>query len=102
MRKPLPKRVQFLLAESVREEVGGKLTLLGYFTGNDIIMHNPMPATIPKGAKGIALSNLTILATFFGGSGTYNAEVAVYDPSGKSMLQPRESLKYLTYDVIAL
>ncbi len=78
----LPKQLRFLLADAVREETGGKLTLLGLYTGDEVVLQGTLPVDTPKGMKGIALQGLTILVLIVDGYGEFNVQIQVYDPTG--------------------
>lgn len=80
-----PKKLQFLLADAVRQEDGGKLTVLGLYTGEDVLLKEPLPKTLPEGIKGLALPGLTILATARDGHGSFNFSCELYGPDGKSL-----------------
>lgn len=80
-----PKDLQFLLADAVRQEDGGKLTVLGLYTGEAVLLKEPLPKTLPEGMKGLALPGLTILATARDGHGSFNFSFKLYGPDGKSL-----------------
>ena len=71
----LPTKSDFLLCEGVREEKGKKLTILGFYAGNDI--------KFPKGTKveDISLS-ITFLVRFKDGLGKWKAFWKVVGPKG--------------------
>lgn len=104
MPKVLPKQLRFLLADSVREELGGKLTVIGLYTGGEVILQGAMPADVPEGFEGIALPGLTILAVFEDGEGEFQVQFQVYDPSnrplGKSMPTAVVKTKNATQNLI--
>lgn len=85
MAKALPKQLRFLLADSVREELGGKLTVIGLYTGGEVILQNAMPAEVPEGFQGIALPGLTILAVFEDGQGEFEVQFQIYDPTNRPL-----------------
>jgi hypothetical protein len=75
---PPDAAVNFLLAESVRQEAGGKLTVIGFYPGNQLL--------IPKGTK----QTVTPLAFIFlalEGEGTFPTTISLVSPSGKAMFQ---------------
>lgn len=77
-----PKDIQFLLADAVRQESGGKLTLLGFYSGHTVILQDPIPKDIPDHVHGIALPGLTIVATIFDGHGMFDGQFCLFSPSG--------------------
>ncbi len=82
MAKKLPTAANFFLADSVREESGGKLTLIGFYSGNELILNGPLPKKLPADAQSIALPGLSILITFFGGKGKFSLDIQLFDPKG--------------------
>ncbi len=104
MPKVLPKQLRFLLADSVREELGGKLTVIGLYTGGEVILQGVMPVDVPEGYGGMALPGLTILAVFEDGEGEFQLQFQVYDPSnrplGKSAPTPVVKAKNATQNLI--
>jgi hypothetical protein len=81
----LPRQIHFLLADSVREELGGKLTVIGLYTGGEVILQGAMPADVPKGYERMALPGLTILAVCEDGEGQFQLEFELYDPSDRPL-----------------
>jgi len=89
----LPKEVRFLLAESVREEVGGKLSLAGLYSGDEVVMQGVLPSQLPPGVGGVALQHgLTVLALMKGGSGEFDLNMKILAPDG-SQLAISENIK---------
>ena len=70
-----PKIDIFLAAESLRQEIGGKVTIIGAFVGGQIVMapDTPLPAHMP----------LAILAAFYGGEGDFETKLRITGPSGE-------------------
>src|SRR3990170_6853318 len=87
MPKMLPKRIHFLIADAIREETGGKLTVMGLYAGNDIRLQGPLPTEIPDGMKGIAIPSLAILAIITDGHGEFRTQFYLYDPNDKLLGQ---------------
>ena len=71
---PSDAAVNFLLAESVRQELGGKLTIIGLYPGNQI--------TIPKGTKQLVTS-IAFAFIVLDGDGTFSTTFSLRAPSGK-------------------
>lgn len=80
-----PKNIQFLLADHVRQEEGGKLSLLGFYSGDAVLLKGPLPEEIPEGMEGIALPGLTIVAVVRDGHGSFNSAIHLYGPNGKEL-----------------
>jgi hypothetical protein len=81
-----PTDILFLLAESVREEHGGKLSILGLYTGNQVVLHGELPTSLPEGMNKFALPHLAIVLVFKGGEGDCDVKVEIVDPLGKRVL----------------
>lgn len=76
-------KASFLIAEEVRPEASGKMTLLGLFPGDTIILHKgERPEGVPENAPA-GLEKLTIMATISDTEGTYKVKGKIVDPSGK-------------------
>lgn len=88
MTNVLPKRVNFLLADQIREEAGGKLTIIGLYANDEIILLGDLPEELPIGLQGLALPALSILVQLKDGIGNYNGEAQVIDPNGKPLIIP--------------
>lgn len=80
-----PKDIQFLLADHVRQEEGGKLSLLGFYSGDAVLLKGPLPEEIPEGMEGIAIPGLTIVAVVRDGQGIFNSAIRLYGPNGKEL-----------------
>lgn len=78
-----PTHVQFLIADGVRQEQGSKLTVLGFYAGNSILLNEPLPSVIPDGFKGIAIPSVTMIVNILDGQGLFKCSVEVFRPSGK-------------------
>lgn len=75
--KVYPKNDFFLLCEDIREEKGGKYSLIGVFVGGDIQL---TPGVI--GSAGVAMPSLSIFARFSGGVGEFRQRLRVIPPVG--------------------
>lgn len=76
--KAYPSNVRILVAEDIREEVGGKHTLLGIFGGDDIQF---VRSSEMAEAAGPSLPSLVIYVIFSGGEGEYATRVELLAPS---------------------
>lgn len=74
-------KVKFLLAEEIRQEVEGKLTILGFFANNTVLI-SKRPADVPEDVPA-ALERLTILAVVSEASddGVHKFKGTFFDPS---------------------
>jgi hypothetical protein len=75
MAKVYPDKIDiFLAADAIRQEIGGKITIMGAFVGNQILLapDTPLPAHMP----------LAILAAFYGGEGDFETKLRIKEPSG--------------------
>jgi hypothetical protein len=79
VRPRLPSRVSWILCEVVRQEVNGKLSLLGVFTGEAIRVMGTPPEGLPEGCVG-GLNELALVATFFDGQGKHDVAFELYGP----------------------
>lgn len=77
-----PKNIHFLLADAVRQEEGGKLTVLGLYSGDAVLLKDPLPQVIPEGMEGLALPGLTIVALVRDGHGSFSYDVRLFRPDG--------------------
>lgn len=88
MRKAYPKEVRFLLADGVREETGGKVTVLGLYSGDDVVLQGDLPPILPEGMLGLALPNLSFLVVIKDGAGEFQVQYSLVDPMGGSIGRP--------------
>lgn len=77
--KNYPKSARILAADDVRDEIGGKHTLVGVFAGDDII-YPTAPASAPAGARPM-LPSLALYCLFAGGEGDFNARFEFEAPT---------------------
>jgi hypothetical protein len=88
-----PKNINFLLADAVRREEGGKLTLLGFYSGDTVLLKDTLPQVIPEGMEGLALPGLTIVATVRDGHGSFNCGIHLIGPNGKALGKVVDGMK---------
>jgi hypothetical protein len=74
---PPPKHDLFIVADNVREETGGKLTIIGAFSFGEVQLAKgtPLPAAI----------TLSLYMAFKDGEGTFDASLALMDPAGQQL-----------------
>lgn len=79
MKKVMPtdEQVVFLLCEHIRQEQGNKLTLIGLYSGGNIIFPH---------ADGMNLPSVSMLFIFSDGVGSFKGRFALIDPDGNAML----------------
>lgn len=81
-------KVNFLIAEEIRPEIGNKLTVLGLYPGDIIIM---LKGVAPQGASNdvsSGLERLSILATISGANdGLHKFKGRIVEPTGQ-LYQP--------------
>jgi len=75
---PTDANTLFLPCESIRQEVGGRLTLIGAATNGDII--------VPTGTQIVNLTSLAFLFVFRDGEGTFPASFSLIAPSGQTIV----------------
>jgi len=80
-----PKIVKFLLADAVRQEQGGKLAVLGLYSGDSVLLNDPLPKMFPEGMQGFALPGLTIVVTICDGQGRFDCGLHLFGPDGKEL-----------------
>jgi hypothetical protein len=76
---PSDARALFLLCESVRQEQNSKLTLLGLYTGGELL--------VPLDTKLVTLQSLGILFIFYDGEGTFSPTLNLFAPSGAVIIK---------------
>ena len=69
----------FLVCEGVRPEAGNKLTLVGFYAGDRIV--------VPIGTERVLLNSLAFLLIFRDGQGTFKTGVSLRSPSGKELFE---------------
>jgi hypothetical protein len=79
---PSDAAVLFLLSEGVRQEVGGKLTILGFYPDAQLL--------IPKETKQV-VTPLAMTFIVTDGEGTFPTAVSLTAPSGKALI-PKENM----------
>lgn len=87
MTNQLPTQIRFLLADSVREEAGGKLTILGLYSGDEVVMQGALPSQLPEGRAEVYLKELAILIIAMDGEGEFQAQIQLYDPNNSPIRQ---------------
>lgn len=83
MIKKLPTHECTLFVDDIREEVNGKLSLIGLY-GLDLVLKQDAP---------IALSKLCIVTRVFGGDGEAVFKFSMKDPEGAELLDQSTELK---------
>jgi hypothetical protein len=93
MKKSLPKSdgSSFFLCEDVREEVNNKLSIIGVFQNDNIILQ-----------KEIVIPALMAVLFARGGEGSYETRVSVTDPKGQTVIESPKRTVVLEKDEIYL
>jgi hypothetical protein len=84
MNKSLPKSdgSSFLLCEDVREEVNNKLTIIGVFTNDDIVLQ-----------KDVVIPSLMAVLFARGGEGPCETRISLTDPKGQAVIEsPKQTI----------
>ena len=84
MNKSLPKSdgSSFLLCEDVREEVNNKLSIIGVFPNDDIVLQ-----------KDILIPSLMAVLFARGGEGPCETTVSLIDPKGQTVIEsPKQTV----------
>lgn len=78
MPKVYPTKISvFLIADAIRNEVGGKTTIMGAFAGGQVIF--------PTGAQFPAAIPLAVFAVFNDGEGTFTARLLISHEADKTI-----------------
>jgi hypothetical protein len=88
MKKSATKlRAKFMLCEDARPEASGKISFLGAYVGEKIIVFS-QKNKLPKGLKAVAVFGpLAIVVTVSGKRGKYQSRFALIAPDGTTMLE---------------
>jgi Family of unknown function (DUF6941) len=84
MKKSLPKSngSSFLLCEDVREEVNNKLSIIGVFPNDDVVLQ-----------KNIVIPSLMAVLFARGGEGSCETRVSLTDPKGQTVIEsPKQTV----------
>ena len=84
MNKSLPKSdgSSFLLCEDVREEVNNKLSIIGVFSNDDIVLQ-----------KEIVIPSLMAVLFARGGEGPCETRISLTDPKGQTVIEsPKQTV----------
>ncbi len=80
--KKYPDSIKVLLAEEIRQEKNNKLSLLGIFAGDDILLNDE---------PGKALPALVVYAVFRGGKGKSSVKTNIFSPNKEKEIFSRTS-----------
>jgi hypothetical protein len=86
----LPKEVKFFLADDIRAENASKPMLIGFYPDNIVraSMSNGQPK--PTNEAPITFHSLAILVALIDCAGFFDAEISLYQPNGKALLEPKK------------
>lgn len=95
-RLPSDKKTLFLMCEGIREEPGNKLTLLGVYTAQKLL--------VPTTTETVLLPSLAFLFVFRDGFGTFQVRVSLRTPSGVALIdeQPMKDAVKLEAQALSL
>ena len=78
-------RIKFLMAEEFRPEPNNKITVLGLFAGETLILNKgPRPEGVPEDAP-IGLERLAFMLIISDLDGTHDFKGSIFDPNGQAM-----------------
>jgi hypothetical protein len=80
---PSKRGVRFLLAEDVRQEAGGKFSLLGVFPGEKIFVGGSLASGTPPNVA-FVLASLAFVFIVTEGEGRFDGRFIVIAPDGKT------------------
>ena len=91
MNKSLPKSdgSSFLLCEDVREEVNNKLSIIGVFRNDDIVLQ-----------KDIVIPSLMVVLFARGGEGPCETRILLTDPKGQTVIESPKQTVVLEKDTV--
>ncbi|MCK4738357.1 MAG: hypothetical protein KAT46_00270 [Deltaproteobacteria bacterium] len=78
----LPEHDLTIFCDDVREEVNGKLSIIGTY-GNGINFSNPLPTILPK---------FILFTRVLGGDGEFDLTFKFHDPDGEDLLKERSPM----------
>jgi hypothetical protein len=87
MKKKLPeaRQVRCHLCEDVRQEINGKLSLLGLYPDDTIIVLGKPASALPPGV--VAHLNLAVVIVVTGGAGKFDGILRIVAPGGKALFE---------------
>lgn len=93
MKKSLPNSdgSSFFLCEDVREEVNNKLSIIGVFPNNDIVLQ-----------KDIVVPSVMAVLFARGGEGSCETRVSLTDPKGQTVIESPKKMVVLENDTAYL
>jgi hypothetical protein len=90
-----PNRAKFILSDDIREEMGGKMTIIGYYVDDTIFLGPSLsPNSLPPGIVG-GIPQLCLACILFGGApGTVPISGEIKDPTGKQFAALTGSVEF--------
>ena len=87
MSKQLPSQEKtiFLLCEDIRQELGGKISLLGVIPANHLTLEG-----MPQNSADAVIPSLTFVFLFRDGEGEFNGKVGIIAPDEKELIPENE------------
>lgn len=81
---------QFYLADDFRIEVGRKVTAIGLYPDQKVLVNMPDDASNPTTTAPAAIESLSILVSVTGLAGTFRSRLELIAPNGKPILRAPE------------
>lgn len=78
---PTDKKINFLVADDVRQEISGKAIIVGYYSGSSITFSHAKDFEISENQP-LLFPSLCLLWVFTDGSGDFNASATIKYPDG--------------------
>lgn len=89
---PTDKKINFLVADDVRQEVSGKAIIIGYYSDSGIVFSYSDDMKISK-EQPVVLPSLCFLWVFTDGEGNFDATVSITAPDGNITEVQSQSMK---------
>lgn len=85
-KKVFPEHKVTLLADDIREEKNGKISLIGIYTGGNIMIEGVLPVAFPK---------FCFFVRFYDGDGEFKVDCALTGPDGEALLNVKKGMKLI-------
>lgn len=85
--KKYPTKVIFVLADMVRQEIGGKHTIIGAYAGDKLLLNSEALGIIKSG-NAVVLPTLALYVIFKDGEGDFSLSMQVKRPTGEDQTLP--------------
>jgi len=78
---PTDKKIHFLIADDIRQEISGKAIIIGYYSGESVAFSVPEKMMVNE-FNPLAYPALCFLWVFTDGEGEFDAKVSITHPDG--------------------